>query len=65
MIKEEELEKSLEQIQENINASKKALKAHEDHIKELKAIIKEEPAGKAKDELVKVRNNAKKHAEEL
>lgn len=42
-----------------------ALKGHEDHVEELKLIIKAEPDGPAKKELTKVRDNAKKHVKEL
>ena len=48
-----------------MKASQAALKGHEDHVEELKAIIKAEPDGPAKKELTKVRDYAKNHVKEL
>lgn len=65
MSKKEELQLAKEKIQTNIDSSKKALANHEAHVKELKEIIKTQPAGAAKQELVKVLENAKHHVSDL
>lgn len=65
MSKKEELVLAKEKIQTNIDSSKKALTNHEAHVKELKEIIKSQPSGAAKQELVKVLENAKNHVSDL
>ena len=65
MSKKEKLIASKDKIKSNIESSKKALSNHEAHVKELKAIIKTQPAGAAKQELVKVLDNAQSHVTDL
>ena len=65
MNKKEELIAAKEKIQNNIEASKKALKNHSAHVKELKDILKSQPEGAARVELEKVLENAKKHVSDL
>jgi len=45
------LRKSLEKIQNNIEASNKALAAHQKHVQELETMIGTQPDGPAKEEL--------------
>ena len=61
----EEIDSALEQIKTNVKQSEQALKGHEEHINELNDIIKHEADGRAKDELAKVRDYAKKHAKDI
>ena len=59
------LKKSLDKIQNNIEASNKALAAHQKHVKELESMIGTQPDGPAKEELQKVLDNAHKHVTDL
>jgi hypothetical protein len=65
MSKKEELIKSKEKIEQNLDQSKKALEKHSQHVKELKSIVKGQSAGAAKDELKKVLDSAEKHVDDL
>tara|TARA_B110000285_G_scaffold107511_1_gene122197 strand:+ start:368 stop:994 length:627 start_codon:yes stop_codon:yes gene_type:complete len=59
------LRKSLDKIQNNIEASNKALAAHQKHVQELETMIGVQPDGPAKEELQKVLDNAHKHVTDL
>ena len=58
MSKKEALIQGKEKIEKNLDQSRKALKNHSEHVKELKAIVKSQADGPAKDELKLVLSNA-------
>lgn len=62
---EQELQKSLDKIVSNVDASGQALVTHLEHVNELKSMIETQDDGPAKEELVKVLNHAEKHVSDL
>ena len=59
------MEKSLDKIVKNVDASGQALVQHVDHVNELKAMIETQDDGPAKEELAKVLSQAEKHVKDL
>lgn len=62
---EQELQKSLDKIVKNVDASNQALAQHIEHVNELKIMLQTQDDGPVKEELVRVLSNAEKHVNEL
>jgi hypothetical protein len=62
---EQELQKSLDKIVKNVDASNQALAQHLEHVNELKVMLQTQDDGPVKEELVRVLTNAEKHVHDL